>query len=916
MAGLSEASEAARDRGQPRHPDHGDHAEQDVVCIPPAVAADLTELQVLRRLRSGPRGLLEDQAHHRLMACGENVLATVEPPSWSRRLGRALRDPFTLVLCFLAVISAANGARQGTAVIAVLVAVSCALRMAGESRADQDAAALRDIACGTATVVRRTVDGSAPTAREVPLGELVPGDLVRLTAGDLVPADLRLLRSVGLTVDQAPLTGESAPVPKQAGSDPQSRGDRRPALLDQPQLCFLGSRVAAGTATAVVVATGRGTHLATAHRHLERGRRATAFDRTTRSVARLLIRFMLASLTLVLAAGTLLGGRGWELVPFAIAVAVGLTPEMLPVVVTTVLARGVAELRRRRVVVKRQRSLYDLGAMDVLCVDKTGTLTGDRLTVHSTLDPQGRSDPRVLRWAATNSLVCLQLGDPPVLDSLDQALLEAADQLEPFPATATAGLQVIPFDPVRRLATAVVRGSGRPGGHTLVVKGGVEDVLDRCTRLTVSDGGNGDSNDTLPLDADQRTRIHRLVRRQAADGQRLLAVAVAHGPARGLRYTERDEHDLTLVGLVGFRDEPEPSAGDAVAALRANGVTVKVITGDHPETAVRACTDVGIRPGRPVLAPDLDRLDDAALARLAATTTLFARATPAHKARIVRALRSTGRTVGFLGDGANDIAALRAADLGICPHTAVDAAREHADILLTGSDLAAVSRSLPTARRSLAGIGNYLRTTLSANVGNVITMLAAGAFLPFLPMLPAQVLVQNLCFDAAQLSLAFDRPLTTGAHRPGPLDARGLARYALCFGLVNAAADLATFAVLGHLAHGLSAPRTQVLFHTGWFTENLITQAVTIHILRSPGGRPRLPAPWPVRAGNGALVAVGLLLPLTPPGRSLGMGALPLAYYPLLTAILGGYVLALFAARAIRRRRGGAVRRRPQITQR
>ena len=900
MPGLSEAS---RDPGRPPEPARpsGGH-DPAAACLPPTVAATLSELQVLRRLASGPRGLQEDQAESRLAAWGENTLAPARSPRRLQWLARALRDPFTLLLCFLAVISAANGARYSTTVITVLVAVSCVLRVVAERGADHDTAALREIGWGTASVLRRSDSSAAPLAREVPLDELVPGDLVRLSAGDLIPADLRLLRTTGLAVDQSALTGESAPVSKRAHPDPRAVADLPRALLDQPHLCFLGSRVTTGAATAVVLATGSDTHLGAAHRRPATARPPSGFELSVRAVTGLLIRFMLVSLALVLAAGTLLGGRGWEIVPFAIAVAVGLTPEMLPVVVNTVLARGVVALRRRRIVVKRPSALHDLGAMDVLCVDKTGTLTRDRLTVDRALDPRGEADPRVLRWAAANSLVCLELGDPPVLDGLDEALLEGAERLDPSWADAVVGVQAIPFDPVRRLATAVLRGERRTGTHTLLVKGGVEDVLERCTALAAPDGS------PRSLDAGQRERFLNLAAEQAARGLRLLAVAVAHRPAGARPCTPADEHGLTLVGLVSLRDEPEPSAAAAVADLRAQGVQVKVITGDHPQTAVRACTDIGIDPGDPVLACDLDLLDDGALAQLAAATTLFARATPAHKARIVRALRSAGHTVGFLGDGANDVPALRAADLGICPQGAVDTAREHADVLLTGSDLAAVSRSLPAARRSLANIGAYLRTTLSANLGNVITMLAAGVFLPFLPMLPAQVLVQNLCFDAAQLTLAFDRPRTTGTHLPRLPDRRTLAGYVLFFGVLNALADLVTFAAISHLTRDLGPAQTQIAFHTGWFTENLISQALTIHVLRASSVRPRTPAPWPVRAGNAALAATGLLLPLTSLGAALGLGALPAGYYPLLAVILGGYTLLLLAARELWHRTGSRSR--------
>ncbi|WP_048832213.1 HAD-IC family P-type ATPase [Streptomyces varsoviensis] len=1012
-------------------------------------------LQALRALESGPRGLLESEAEERLALYGGNTVPGRRPTSWPRRFARSLRDPFTAVLLCLGLISATAASWGTSLVIAVLVTVSCALRSTGEHRADRSAAALRSLVATTATVQRRpdkaaqgdeaaeAAESAAPRVRELPVDELVPGDVIRLGPGDLVPADVRLLRATGLTVHQAALTGESVPVAKHApdaaggtGATPPpsaghvgAPGTADAVPFDQPHLCFQGSSVASGSGTALVVATGSDTVFSSTYSH-RRQRPATAFDRSVNGISWTLIRFMLLTAPLVLLVNALVRGRGMETLPFAVAVAVGLTPEMLPVIVTTALARGAARLARGgEVIVRRLPALHDLGAADVLCIDKTGTLTQDRPAVDRAVGADGAPDPDVLHWAAVNALWTLQLAELPAPDALDEAILDA-DEERGSTADDTTGLDALPFDAARRLSTAVVRApGGRTGQVALVVKGAVENVLERCSHVAPSPAGPGrapdegaagpgtgraigcedgrprtdirtiappqpgrdahegpprpyeaapaesgggsrpygveahdgyrpgddegdgavraydaergsglrapdddggmvgrpygpehaDSTGSGPgllrvvgdgrvervipargrvLDETERARLLRLAEESAADGLRVLAVAVAERPARSRPYTTADERGLTFIGFVCLRDTPAPTAADALAVLAQRGVDVKVLTGDHPGTAARACRDLGLEPGEVVTAARIDASDDAALAELAGRTTVFARCSPEHKARVVAALRSAGRTTGFLGDGVNDLAALHAADVGICPRDAVDVTREAADVVLASKDLTSLDRAIVTGRRSTVNIAAYLRITLSSNFGNVIAMLVAGLLLPFLPMLPAQVLVQNLCFDAAQLALAFDRP-GPGAHlRPTVLRPRALTRFVSGFGVLNACADLATFAVLALAVPALAHGSGQEAFHAGWFTENLLTQALVILLLRS--GRRASP---PVRAATAALAVLALTLPLSPLAPLLGMTALPPLYYGLMALVLSVYgtVLALAAARYDRR---------------
>ncbi|MFE3033268.1 magnesium-translocating P-type ATPase [Streptomyces canus] len=829
-------------------------------------------LEVLRRLDSGPRGLSEGEAAERLVRGGGNVVPDARDPSWPRLFARSLRDPFTAVLLCLGLVSAAVFAWGTASVILLLVVVSCVLRASGEHRADRSTAGLRRLVATTVTVQRRTDEDTAPVTREIPVEELVPGDVVRLGPGDLVPADVRLLRSTGLTVHQAALTGESAPVEKDAGDDPGDGG-----VLQDPRYCFQGSSVATGSATAVVTATGGDTRFAAAHRRTGKPP-ATSFERSVQGVSWILIRFALLTPPLVLMANAALRGRGLETLPFAVAVAVGLTPEMLPVVVTTCLARGAALLARTHgVIVRRLPALHDIGAMDVLCVDKTGTLTQDRPVVHRALDADGHDDPEVLRWAAAAAWWSLQLADLPAPDALDEALLTAADE---DGLTSYDGVTALPFDPVRRLATVVVRTPGRLGTHTLITKGAAEAVLGRCA-----------------LSDDERSRLRELADAQAADGLRVLAVATTERPA-GDRLRERG---LTFRGLLTFRDDLAPTAAEALAGLAGRGVTLKVLTGDHPGTAVRACRDLGVPVAGVLTADRLDTLTDPELTELARRTTVFARCTPEHKTRVTRALQAGGHTVGFLGDGVNDLPALRTADVGIAPRDAAGVTRENADLVLAGKDLTAIGHAVAAGRHAGGNIATYLRITLSSNLGNVIAMLSAGLLLPFLPMLPAQVLVQNLCFDAAQLAFAHDRPAPAALRRPSVLDPRELLRFIVGFGALNAVADLATFGVLAFALRGPGDDES--LFHSGWFTENLLTQAVVMVLLSlgSPGRAGRRPGP--VTWSAAALAAIGLLLPASPPGAALGLSALPGVYYGLLAAVLALYAVGLLAARTHYERR-------------
>ncbi len=875
--------------------------------VPASSAAwtGLPPLVVLRQLQSTPRGLTEDDAHARLARHGDNTVAFGRPPSWSRQLLAAARNPFAVVLLCLAGVSAALGNAYSVAVISVLVVVSCLVRVWQERRSGRAAAALRALVARTATVLRRADASAVPVAREVPVDQLVPGDVVELAAGDLVPADMYLLRCADLAVSQAVLTGESAPAAKRApasvGGDRAGQGGAgddtdEAALLDCPWLCLAGSSVAAGAGLGVVVATGPRTYFGATHRSGLVAGPETCFDRGVKTVSWTLIRFMLISVGLVMAVTATAGGNPGEAFLFVVSVAVGLTPEMLPVVVDAALARGAQLMARLGVIVKRLPAIHNLGAMDVLCTDKTGTLTEGTMSLEESVDPRGHPDPTVLRLACLNSYWSADAVGGTVGDLLDEALLASGSEEGVAVARDLAGeltgVSIIPFDHARRRGTVVLRRARRPAAFLMITKGAPDAVLACCDQVRTPGGA-------VPLGPREHARLTRIAEAHAAAGVRLLAVACAEITPRRDGYRPADETGLTLAGFVGFRDQPKASARPALGQLAGSGIAVKVITGDHPLVAARACREAGLDPGEALLGDRADLLTDEALAQVAARTVLFARVRPEQKARIVRALRASGRTVGYLGDGANDVLPLRAADVGISVESAVDSARESADVILAGKDLTALSEAVGHGRRTFGNIIKYIKITVSSNAGNVGSMLAAGAFLPFLPMLPLQVLVQNLCFDATQLTLAFDHVGEPSLHQPRTFDRRDIARFVICFGLVNMLADLVTFAILWRLGMLHSGALGRAVFRGAWFTENLLTQALAVLLLRARAGTPlRNRAAWPVLLGTVVAALVGLCLPLSPLASSLGMHAPPLAYFPLLAAVLGGYWATLLAVRA------------------
>ncbi|MCD9140683.1 magnesium-translocating P-type ATPase [Streptomyces albireticuli] len=854
--------------------------------------------QVLQDVRATAQGLRHDDATDRLERLGANVVAHDRGPRWYVQLAKAFWNPFMLILVALLVIMYVQWLQVADEepfdpkipIIGGMVLIGGLLRFWQEYRSGSAAAALRALVTTTTAVRRRAGRGDRPTVVEIPMDRVVPGDIVLLAAGDLVPADLRLLTAKDLMISQAALSGESLPVAK---ADTRTHDYGQSTTTDPVEadnLALMGTSVTSGTATGVVVATGGGTYFGSMAGSLVGERPETSFDTGVKKVSFLLIRFMLVMVPLVFAINGFTKNDWAEAFTFAVAVAVGLTPEMLPMVVTTNLARGAVAMSRRKVVVKRLNAIQNLGAMDVLCTDKTGTLTEDRIVLDRYLDVHGQEDTEVLEYAYLNSH--FQTG---LRNLMDQAVIDRVLEAEEVVVDARfTKVDEIPFDFARRrmsvvlsrnsLAVPVPDGAdgALAGEHCLITKGAVEEVLDLCTHMT--DGGR-----RVELTPELRREVTRTAEDNNRRGLRVLAVATRTFDADREAYSVADEAELTLIGFLAFLDPPKADAAAALTALADKGVAVKVVTGDNELVAARVCADVGIHVGEVVTGAAVDGLDDAELRSLVRTTTVFAKTNPVQKARIVRALQAEGRTVGFLGDGINDAAALRDADVGISVDTAVDIAKESADIILLEKDLMVLEQGVEQGRTTFGNTIKYIKMTASSNFGNVFSVLVASAFISFQPMLAIHLLVQNLAYDISQLATPWDRMDPEYLRRPRTWDAKGIARFMLCIGPISSVFDITTFLVLWNV-FGANSEAHQTLFQSGWFVEGLLSQTLIVHMIRTrkiPFIQSR--ASVPVLVMTGLVMVFGLLLPFSPLASVFSMEPLPMGYFPWLIGILLAY---------------------------
>ncbi|WP_037360748.1 magnesium-translocating P-type ATPase [Amycolatopsis orientalis] len=841
----------------------------------PALRAhgDAPVLTLFRNLDSSPKGLTENEAAERLRRFGDNRIdGAVRAPV---RVWAAARSPFVALLTALGVVFAGVGDLRGAVTVGAMVVLSIGLRYWQHARSERAISAVRDQITTTVTVRRRAAAEFHASEREVPTTDLVPGDVVLLGPGDVIPADVRIVAAKDFVVDQSALSGEALPVAKRA---PQPGKHEEHELVETPALGFAGTSVVGGTATAVVAATGSDTYFGVLAKQSAQPRAESSFDAGVRRVGWTLVRFMLVMVPIVLVVNGTVTGDWAQAGMFAVAVAVGLTPEMLPVIVTTNLARGAAALSRRQVIVKRLNAIQDLAAMDVLCVDKTGTLTEDRIAYAHSVDYSGSPDGEAAEYAGL--AVRFQTDRHDRLDEAIETLFDREDDL--VTDALFTGVAEIGFDHTRRRASVVVR---RGSQHLLISKGDPDEILPRCGYAR-RDGAVAEFDDAARIAAQE------LVRAYAEHGMRVLAVAAREVENRLDGFDETDENEMILVGFVGFVDPVRDGVVNAVKTLGEQGVALKVLTGDNRHVAARVADSAGIPVGEVVLGRQVEAADDAELRALVMDTTVFAKLTPAHKARVVTALRENGRAVGFVGDGVNDVTALRTADVGIAPDTATDAAKDAADLVLLERDLGVLARGVAEGRRTLGNTLKYVNITAASNFGNVLTVLAASAFLPFLPILPIQLVVSNLLYDLAQLALAWDRVDDEYLRRPRRWDARGLTGFMLVFGPLSSLFDLATFAVLWHV---FGAGADPLLFQTGWFVEGLLSQLLVVLVLRGRGTPLR--ASRPVVLATTAAAFIGLLVPLSPLAGPLRMQALPASYLLWLALVLAGYALAAQVAK-------------------
>ncbi|MFK3839705.1 magnesium-translocating P-type ATPase [Serratia sp. NPDC087055] len=870
---------------------------RDKIKAPYAIAHEAKNSveQTLANLKCNRNGLTQDDAVERLEQFGVNQVAHEKAPHALVQLIAAFNNPFIFVLMVLAAISFFTDywlpARRGeetdlTGVIIILVMVSLSglLRFWQEYRTNKAAETLKSMVRTTATVLRRSSYSAQPLTLELPIRELVPGDIITLSAGDMIPADVRLLASRDLFISQAILTGEAIPIEKYDAmgnvSQKSSENDvsSEHALLELSNICLMGTNVASGTATAVVVATGGRTYFGSLAKSIVGSRSQTAFDRGVNSVSWLLIRFMLVMVPIVLLINGFTKGDWSEAALFALAVAVGLTPEMLPMIVSSNLAKGAIAMSRRKVVVKRLNAIQNFGAMDVLCTDKTGTLTQDRIILEHHLDVSGARDNEVLHLAWLNSFH--QSG---MKNLMDQAVIRFGRGKPGIEALGRfSKVDELPFDFVRRRLSIVVEDENHQ--QRLICKGAVEEMLEIATHVR-------EGQQILPLDQARRDALQALAAQYNEDGFRVLVLATRElgEQKNALPLSVADERDMVIQGLLTFLDPPKESAQEAIAALQENGVAVKVLTGDNPVITCKICRDVGLEPGEPLSGPQIAEMDDATLAREVEQRTVFTKLTPLQKSRVLKMLQANGHTVGFLGDGINDAPALRDADVGISVDTGTDIAKESADIILLEKNLMVLEEGVIKGRETFGNIIKYLNMTASSNFGNVFSVLVASAFIPFLPMLAIHLLIQNLMYDISQLSLPWDKMDKEFLRKPRKWDAKNIGRFMLWIGPTSSIFDITTYALMWFVFAANSVEH-QALFQSGWFIEGLLSQTLVVHMLRTQ----KIPfiqstAALPVLLTTILVMALGIYLPFSPLGALLGLQPLPWEYFPWLAGTLISY---------------------------
>jgi Mg2+-importing ATPase len=839
-------------------------------------------------LESRDSGLNEEEVEKKGAKFGPNEVSHEKAPAWYIQLLSAFANPFIVVLLVLATISfimdvllAAPEDRdyKTVIVISIMVMLSSLLRFIQEFRSNAAAEKLKSLVTTTATVFRQGTGKS-----EIDIKQLVPGDIIYLSAGDMMPADMRIMQSKDLFVSQAMLTGEAMPVEKKEQVIPDA-GSK--SVLELENICFMGTNVVSGTAAAVVVNTGGHTYFGSMAKSLVGKRAETSFDKGVNSVSWLLIRFMFVMVPLVFLVNGFSKGNWIEAFMFGLSVAVGLTPEMLPMIVTANLAKGAVNMSRRKVVVKRLNAIQNIGAMDILCTDKTGTLTLDKIVLERYLNVYGHDDDEVLKWAYLNSFH--QTG---LKSLLDVAVLQHVDLYKELKVDEDyVKVDEIPFDFQRRRMSVILEHQ-QNDKHFLICKGAVEEMLSICSHA-IDPGEDSqiqfETDDIIPLDDVLKAKIIDITHKLNEDGLRVLLVGVKQYEERPLTYTVADECNMVLTGFIGFLDPAKPSAKTAIMALQKLGVSVKVLTGDNEIVTKKICREVGIPVTNILLGSELEHMTDKELQDRIDDVSILAKLNPVQKSRVVKMLQFKGHTVGFLGDGINDAAALRDADVGISVDTAVDIAKESADIILLENDLMVLRKGVIYGRRTFGNIIKYIKMTASSNFGNMFSVLGASMFLPFLPMLPVHILVQNLLYDISQISIPWDSMDAEFIDNPQKWDAGGISKFMLFIGPISSIFDYAMFAVM-FFVFAANTPAKQTLFQSGWFIEGLLSQTLIVHMIRTR----KIPfiqswATAPVVALTSLIMVIGIWIPFSPFASALKLEPLPLSYFGYLIVILFAY---------------------------
>lgn len=827
-------------------------------------------------------GLTVEEVEKRQSLYGKNEIVHERKKKPLIMLAKAFVNPFVGVLTVLVAISfvmdvwmADPADRDWTSIIIVttMIVLSAILRFCQEWKANRSSEALQKMVTNTCYVKRVGFhDG------EISNEELVPGDVVMLSAGDMIPADIRIIESKDLFISQSSLTGESDSIEKfpnlSVGYSEKS------SIVDLDNICFMGSNVVSGYAKGIVFQTGNNTYLGTIAKSVAGHRAATAFDKGITKVSLLLIRFMLIMVPIVFMVNGITKGDWMEAFIFAISVAVGLTPEMLPMIVTANLSKGAMVMSRKKTIVKDLNAIQNFGAMNILCTDKTGTLTQDHIVLERHVNVDGTEDKanRILRHAYFNSY--FQTG---LKNLMDRAILSHVKELGLESLSCSyKKVDEIPFDFTRRRMSVVVE--DLKGKRQIITKGAVEEMLGVCS-FAEFDG------EVHPLTETMRTKALRFVDDMNAQGMRVLALAQKSFLSKENNFCIDDEKDMVLIGYLAFLDPPKESAAQAIKQLHEHGVEVKVLSGDNEAVVKAISRQVGIDTSASVTGPELEIMSKEEKMEAVVKTSIFSKLTPMQKAEIIQLLQANKNTVGFLGDGINDAAALRESDIGISVDSAVDIAKESADIILLEKDLMVLENGVLEGRRTFGNIVKYVKMTASSNFGNMFSVLAASAFLPFLPMLPIHLLIQNLLYDISQTTIPFDRMDSEYMRRPRVWDSGDLSRFMIWIGPISSIFDIVTYMVMW-LVFKCQGPETEALFQSGWFVEGLLSQTLIVHMIRTR----KVPfvqscASWPVMLMTFSIMAIGICVPFTSFGSSIGLVPLPWSYFPWLVCILLSYCI-------------------------